>query len=306
MDVSQGKKLKTFDALSTVSGSPGQGRTHLAANWISSAGRFTDGSTGLITSSYDGTDIRTGIMLESGEALTSPSSSGRLVGAFGPVAGFLGGSQALALLSQLIPDVGTAKGAGLAAILAGPPAALNTLAITGQAAPGFPNGMNFRSFQDPLHGRSTVFLARVQGSGISRSTDTALYIKRLNGVELLARAGTDAADVNLGARWRAFESVALGPEATGPIVFATLLPDKSGVDQKNNVGLWGTDSAGSLRKLLRQREVIGGRTVRSFSCLKAVNGSPGVSRSFNASGNVVVSRALFTDGSTGIVRTEVP
>jgi hypothetical protein len=47
------------------------------------------------------------------------------------------------------------------------------------------------------------------------------------------------------------------------------------------------------------------RTVESFNVLKAVSGSAGVTRFFNANGNVV-ALVTFTDGSPAIVRIDAP
>ena len=45
--------------------------------------------------------------------------------------------------------------------------------------------------------------------------------------------------------------------------------------------------------------------VKKFTVLKAVSGSEGVTRSFNAS-HEVVAHVTCTDGSSGIVKIEVP
>jgi hypothetical protein len=47
------------------------------------------------------------------------------------------------------------------------------------------------------------------------------------------------------------------------------------------------------------------KVVRKFTVLKAVSGSEGVTRSFNAA-HEVVAHVTFTDGSFDIVKIEVP
>ena len=48
-----------------------------------------------------------------------------------------------------------------------------------------------------------------------------------------------------------------------------------------------------------------GKVVKNFSVLKAVSGTPGVTRAFN-SHRQVVWRTAFTDGTTAIILTQAP
>jgi hypothetical protein len=65
------------------------------------------------------------------------------------------------------------------------------------------------------------------------------------------------------------------------------------------------DSSRALRLLLRTGESLAGGTVGSFRTLSAVTRSPGQTRSFNAS-RQVVSRIVFTDRSQAIIVTSLP
>ena len=65
------------------------------------------------------------------------------------------------------------------------------------------------------------------------------------------------------------------------------------------------DEQQDIRLLFREGDTIGGKQVKSFTVLKAVSGSPGVTRAFNDAGQVVW-RATFLDGTTAIVVTTVP
>ena len=73
----------------------------------------------------------------------------------------------------------------------------------------------------------------------------------------------------------------------------------------NSNGVWAVDVDGFLRLLFRTKDVIGGKTVKSFIVLTAIPGSEGVTRSFNDQGQVVW-HATFTDKTTAIVLTEIP
>ena len=65
------------------------------------------------------------------------------------------------------------------------------------------------------------------------------------------------------------------------------------------------DSTGALRQLFRTGDLIEGRPLTGFSILKALPGTMGMTRSFNGT-QLLVWRATFKDGSTGIVQTVVP
>ena len=73
----------------------------------------------------------------------------------------------------------------------------------------------------------------------------------------------------------------------------------------NDFGLWSVDSDGSLVKLLREGDKIGNQTLKSFTALSIVRGSPAQSRTFNADQQITV-RAHFTDHSVGLVRIAAP
>ena len=60
-----------------------------------------------------------------------------------------------------------------------------------------------------------------------------------------------------------------------------------GVSAANDTGLWGADSTGTLRLLLRGGSLVNGKKIRSFVVLGTVHTSPGQTRSFNRTGEVV-------------------
>jgi len=128
---------------------------------------------------------------------------------------------------------------------------------------------------------------------------------------LLAQGGPNPAvavtnDLPAGAQWKTFTSLAIA-DGRGPIFAATLVPNRGGVTTATASGVWAVDFQGTLRTLFRTGAPIaaGGKTVKSFTLLKATVGTTGVTRSFNDSAQVVWL-ATFTDKSQAIVRTEVP
>ncbi len=72
--------------------------------------------------------------------------------------------------------------------------------------------------------------------------------------------------------------------ATGPIFLASV--KGTGVNSRNNTGLWGLDSRGFIRQLLRNGDVLGDYTVKKFTLLTSVPGAFSATRSFNNAGGV--------------------
>ena len=71
------------------------------------------------------------------------------------------------------------------------------------------------------------------------------------------------------------------------------------------MGLWATDSSGELRLLVREGDAIGSSTVKTFTVLSSVTGSPAQTRSFNRIGSVIV-RATDMTGAQHLLHIAVP
>ena len=82
-------------------------------------------------------------------------------------------------------------------------------------------------------------------------------------------------------------------------------PGPGGITTANDTGLWATTSFGSLRLLLQEGDVIGAATVKTFTVLSNVVGSPAQTRSFSNSGSVLV-RATDTTGAQHLLQIAVP
>lgn len=193
------------------------------------------------------------------------------------------------------------------AILHGPAGEQTILAREGDPAPGT-SGALFARLRDPVYGTqgTVAFAARLGGAGVTDASEDALLTGAGANLALLARAGEQAADVPEGAVWRRFTSLAMpGGAAQGALFTADLRHGAGGVEASNDAGLWAVDSYGALRKLFREGDAIGGKTLLRFNVLKAVSGSPGVTRAFN-SASQVAWRASFTDGTSAVVVTSIP
>ena len=73
----------------------------------------------------------------------------------------------------------------------------------------------------------------------------------------------------------------------------------------NDVGLWATSSIGTLRLLMREGDPIGSSTVKTFTVLSMVAGSPAQTRSFNNAG-VVVIKVTDMAGAQHLVQVALP
>jgi hypothetical protein len=184
------------------------------------------------------------------------------------------------------------------------------LAVEGAAARGSDGtpllGANFKSFSDPVAGaeRSAAFIGTLTGSGVTSSSKSGIWAAdRAGVVRLLARTGELAPG---GGAWSAFESLVLpdGPES-GPLFVAKL----TGVPKTSSRGLWGVDSTGTLRLLLRTGEFYptssGNRMLKSFVALVPSPGSAGAASGFDDDRHVT-ARAKFDDGTEAFLKIAIP
>ncbi len=120
-----------------------------------------------------------------------------------------------------------------------------------------------------------------------------------------ARKGTQAPDAPEGANFGSITSVIFPPKAYGPVFLAGLVKNVAGITSANATGIWGVDSTGATRCFLRQGDTIGGKTLKSFTALKASALCPSQARVYNSSAEVYFN-AVFTDHTTAILRLNVP
>jgi hypothetical protein len=182
------------------------------------------------------------------------------------------------------------------------------VALVGE--PADVDGATFIGFKDPVLAPTTgslAFIGTMNGAGVNRPNDNGVWwLPRGGQLTLLARQGKAAADSAAGVRWKTFRAIAV-PGGTGgaPLITATLERGGGGVSAENDQGLWGVDSAGVLRLLVREGDVVNGKVLRSFEVSNAAPGVAGVTRSFNNSRDIIF-RATFTDRSHSILRLQIP
>ncbi len=185
-------------------------------------------------------------------------------------------------------------------------------ARVGGAAPGA-GGLTFARFKDPAFGGGHMaFEANL--AGVTGPTSTGLWSDASGTLSLLARVGSPAPGTS--ATFQSIASFALPP--AGGAVFTAKLTGGT-VTSANNFGLW-REVLGSVATVEQQPvppgaqvELVlqtGGqltvegvaRTIKSFTVLTAVAGSPGQPRSYTGDGDLKF-RVTFTDNSQVVVKT---
>lgn len=168
------------------------------------------------------------------------------------------------------------------------------------------NGTSFVSFSDPIIDTTNraLFLATIKGTGVTTANSKVLFHGVPGSHTLIARTGSAATD-STGATgtplWSSITNFAL---PNGRPLFVAKLAG-AGITAKNNLGVWGVDSLGAVRRILRTGDVLGTQTVKSFTLLKAVSGASTAARSYNNTGSVA-ALVSFTDGKQALVKLGLP
>lgn len=312
------RKVQSFAALAPRAGAGGHGLGVASGGVVMVDIHFSDGTRALAGAGASGLELLNGL---GGE----PAPGGGAFTSFGLPAASDDGAAAFSAKGLL-------SGAPFQGIYAHDPAtgyALGEVARTGQAA--VPSGLLFAGFGNPVNNLAggIAFGARLSGAGVVASNDKGLWWKADGGsLGILAREGDAAVEALPAATlpkgvgplplWKGFVSLALPDGAYGPLFVAGMvsatknpktgaltLPGPGGVTAASDMGLWGVDSLGDLRLLLREGALVGTKTVRSFTVLAMTGGSPAQRRSFNSLGQVLC-RVIFTDGTQALVRVQVP
>ncbi len=190
------------------------------------------------------------------------------------------------------------------------PISLRLLAQTAGPAPAQSNVQRFLNTLAGLGRASTVIAnATLPGQAVSRGT---IFDARHDGMLVpIARLGEAAPG---GGQFARFVSVAKpdGP-GYGALVSALLrVSGRDGVSVRNRSALFGRDSTGTMRRLLRAGDLLESagpgstlKPVRSFVALAAAAGSIGAARGYDAAGRVNVL-VTFTDRTQAVVSVQVP
>ena len=307
---------KSWRFLASVSGSPGHGRA-LNNGADSPSFQVTLSSGRQVVANAAGTTAEA--CLFPGDVLAStalPAAQWKTFGAFS-TATTPGDEGAYAMRAVLQSGIGGVVSANATGVFLNHPSESSgwePVARLSGTAPGMGSGV-FKTLGEPVlaaDGSRVSFLAKAAGSGITTSDDDAIYTKlATEPLEQLARENGQPPDAPAGAQWKSFTSIAQPSNAAGPLFTATLrtgpqgTAGPGGITSAADTALYGVDSNGSVRELVREGQPLAGKTVKVFNVLKAASGSTGSSRAFNGNAQVVL-QVTFTDATIGIVRIALP
>jgi hypothetical protein len=291
-----GEKIKNFILLQSLSGSPGHGRGQIDADKALLQVTLSGGNQAQVLATPGALEnlTQTGDTFDEGSSvwirMSQPSS-----GNIGDILSVLGtfDSNSSGTNSHAGRGILRSTDGGVTwAVLAG----------VGQSAGGT-DGI-WIDLGYPVTSATSAgvaFPGKARGATLPPS-EGIWWVPENGSLRLVAREGMQAAECATGEKWLAFNSLVLPGGSTGPLFVAKL----RALRDRTPRGVWGVDRAGSPRLLFREgTTTIGGKTVETFNVLKEVSGSPGVTRAFNSRGELAW-QATFTDGTTGIVVTQVP
>lgn len=300
--------IKTLTVLTPTTTSPGDGRWNGDSYSLAKA-LLADGRTVIYKLSPDGTTV-TPMLFSKGDAsavLTNATWKTFGLPATG-VSGF-----GYSVLGTLNTMTGVTALNSTALVYSSSGSTFSLLARQGDPATPVDPNTAYSLLSDPV-GNSfgeTAFLATLKaipgkGAKVTAANNRALIFGTPGSLDLVARTGDKAPDASGAASassFSSFVSVALAAGKPAAPIFVARLT--GGVTAKTNLGVWGVDSLGSVRRLLKTGDKLGTQTVSNITLLKAVPGAFAAPRSFNAKGGVVML-VNFTDLHTGLLEIEVP
>jgi|GEM_PF-1588099 len=308
--------IKTITTLSPAVASPGDGRWQ-GVDFTLARATLANGTQLVYRITTTGTPTA---MLYSGQAAPMSVATGATWKSFGlPAIAPSGANARYAALGTLNKTTGvtTANDEAIVYSLDGTTFA-KVAAEGGAADTAGLIGLSYLKLSDPLINSATkvafvTTLKATPGSGakVSAKDNHALIYGTPGALQAYVRTGASARDSQGNpipdAVYSAIKTFGLSAGLTGvpssPFFVATL--SGKAVSAKTNTGLWGIDSTGKVRLLLRTGQVLGAQTVKSFTLLKATPQAFAAERSINANSSVAIL-VSFTDRSTGILELAVP
>ncbi len=293
------RTLKSFQALGLVNGSAGHARYDVSNASVDARLVFTDGSQAIVAVQSDGA---TKVVRVTGEA----DDSGRVAAGFGVPSSPGGDLGPVAKMTYQVPGQ-HAVASAIYDFDVG-----KVIAEEKKPAAGLANGV-FQKFFDPVAGvgqdgvKTIAFEA--MATGAAGSGNRGIWVATPGGsasptlVALKGAVPPGAPE----AVYSEFESLTI-MEGRGVVFVSRLSRGSGSVGKFTDRGCWATASDGTLRLILREGDVIQGKTLRSFDLLEAAPHSEGQRRAW-AEGDVtprLIYRAQFSDGTEAILTVTVP
>ena len=259
------KKIKSFVALKAVPGAPGQGHG-VTGSGVLVCTTFTDGTRAVLRCLADGTHR---VVALHNDALAGTSETMHRFGV--PTQGNTGEAAFIASLSGEI-------NANSAAVVERAEGLFNILRKGARPLSGDDASINSFSAIATDSSGHLALTVQLKGGTATPANDVALFAVN-EGVELIAREGSQPPGLGAGAKWHSFPSLALPEDGSGPIFVGKLFvptagaPNPAGVTVANNIGIWGVDAAGALRLIVRTADQLDAtRTIKAFTFLEQRKG----------------------------------
>lgn len=312
-DMVNGKKISTIGTFLSSAGTAADGRWRADDTDFGVRLSFVDKSQSICLISATSTGPADwGILGATGAITSIPALNGMVVTGFGLPA--FGPGTASELVYLAVGQGGVTSANNLL-LLTGTGSSSVVLAQKGALAPDSTGasmpGVVFKTLADPAEGLAgaVAFQATLSGSNVSKSNNAGIwYSADGTTAKLLARTGNPAPG---GGHWSGFKSMVLPHNAlAGPLFLGTLqISAADAVTQSNNLGLWGVGSDGSLQLLLRSGQAAfvnnAPTTVKTFSVLLPLSGSPGVASGYDDSGNIA-ALVTFANNTQALLQIAIP
>jgi hypothetical protein len=293
--------VKSITVLDPAKGSPGHGRSKSNTRVVTRLG-LADGRTSIVAVTDAG--LKT-VLLTSGQA-ADVIETGATWKSFGvPATGLTNRAAFLATAS----GDGVNKSNDSAILSTTNNTSFSVVAAEGGDATGA-GSAKYGALSDPvvsLSNETLAFVAGLTGQDVSKKNNSGVWFGPFATPTLIARKGDDATDTAGqpgDTPWTSFTSLALPSGSTAGPVFIAKVAGK-----KNNTGLWGLDSGGILRQLIRTGDLVDqatGDSVSGFSLLQSTAGSSGAVRSYNDTGAFGVLLKLKKSKSQAIYYMGIP
>jgi hypothetical protein len=298
----EGSQVKKLSVYTPPKGSPGHGRYH-GSTRLAALATLADKRTVFLNLSTSGVPLV--LAATGGDA--GIVASGAQWKAFGP-AGVASNGFNFCTLATLQKGLGGIGASSDTAVFINSSSSTVLPAILAQegataSVPGVADA-TFTGFSDPVSapGSRYAFIATIKGTGVRSGNRSGIWWQASGVLGLVARTGDqvpDGAGALTDDTYKAFTNLALPTD--GPLFVAK-------VSGKKNIGLWGTDSTGLQRQLLRKGTAVdafGDFVVKKFVTLGSRPGAFSTSRSFNNSGGAV-ALVSFTNKVQAIMLLGLP
>lgn len=186
------------------------------------------------------------------------------------------------------------------------------LARIGAAAPTL-SGATFKTLSDPVAGGGHVaFIATL--AGVPRTQASAVFSGLPSAPALIAQSGTPAPGANGlplpgNVLFRTFRAVAVDGPSVAILAQLSGGAEAARVTTANDDGIWLKDATHPVTLVLREGQVIGGRTIKTLVAFKAGSGSPGQGRGWlvqaPSTGPEALALVTFSDRTQSVLRASL-